>query len=307
MTRAKGAPRTTQGKAPGKPNAAPKTHDGGPGSAHPGRTLGAANTSPGAVAAAKGTAQAPTNANPGSAVKDLAAAQHRVAGSPPPVGAAQEVPKDQIKASGGNLGAPIVPMADPTPLPPTGVGPAVLAGEAPAITTPSAPGGGNPPPPAPLDGPPNASFSSTLPLPQTLPPAPPDGPPNAAFSSTEPLPQTPPPAPPDHQVMHMDVIAAEPAFGSDPDDDADPETAAAALGKGTAIVYDGLKNRTANGMSPQAISVIVPADEAQTHDDLILKGHGYTLKLGESRILPDDHAKWLIGHPSYDIHKVKGA
>lgn len=311
MTRAKGAPKVTEGKAPGKPNPTPKTHDGGPGADHPGGTLPAAGA---AASAAKGTEQAPTNANPGSATADIKKATHSVpaekvnpSGNEPPAGATQDIPKAQIKASGGNLGAPIVPMADPVPLPPTGIGVAALTSEAPAITTPSAPGGGNPPP-APLDGPPNASFSSTAALPQTLPPAPPDGPPNAAFSSTEPGMGTPPPAPPDHPVLHMDVIAAEPAFGAEEDDadDADPEAVAAALGKGTAIVYDGLKNRTANGLSPQAVTLIVPADEAQTHEDLITKGHGYTLRLGETRFLPAAHAKWLTGHPSYDIHKVKG-
>lgn len=327
MVRAKGAPKVSEGKAPGPknptpkttedkppggPNPTPKTHDGGPGSAHPGRSLGAPNPS-GAEAAAKGKEQAPTNANPGSATADIKKATHSVPaekvdpeGNEPPAGVTQDIPAAQIKASGGNLGAPTVDMPKVEQAPFThGEGAAVVPGALSIITN-QTPGGGNPPPPAP-DGPPNAAFSSTTALPQTQPPPPPDGPPNAMWSSTEPLPQTPPPAPPDHPVLHMDVVKPEPAFGADEDDDADADERDAALGKGTAIVYDGLKNRAANGLSPQSLTLIVPADEGLTHEDLITKGRGYTLRIGESKVIPDDDAKWLAGHPTYDIHKVKGA
>lgn len=97
-------------------------------------------------------------------------------------------------------------------------------------------------------------------------------------------------------------VKPELPFGQEPDDLAEDaesdDTITAQSPAGASALYKGLRGD--NRFPEVAITVIVP-EPPKGYEDLVTSGRTYTLHLNKAAWVEAEHAKWLEGHPAYDI------
>jgi len=102
-------------------------------------------------------------------------------------------------------------------------------------------------------------------------------------------------------------VQAEKPFGDDPEDlagedgddvEAEIEALTAPNPEGASATYVGIKGE--DRFHQGTITVIVP-DPPKGYEEMVTTGRTYTLHRGKAAWVEKAHAKWLAGHPVYDI------